>query len=70
MAIPQHTASNPVPPSHHASGLANYIRRRLIEYKVEHRDYLPEEVSSLCEDYREAGGDPEAFARMVSWPDG
>jgi hypothetical protein len=69
MVTPQHTALNPVRFPYHASHLANFIRRRLIEYKIEHRDYNPEELSSLCHDYQEAGGDRGAFAKMTGWPD-
>jgi hypothetical protein len=69
MVTPQHTAFKLVRVPYHASHLANFIRRRLIEYKVEHRDYNPEELSSLCHDYQEAGGDRRAFARMTGWPD-
>jgi len=69
MATPQHTALNATRLSHPASHLANLIRRRLIEYKIEHRDYNPEEVSSLCHAYQEAGGERETFAKMAGWPD-
>ena len=69
MVTPQRTAFNLVRVPYHASQLASLIRRRLIEYKVEHRDYNPEELSSLRHDYLEAGGDPGAFARMTGRPD-
>jgi hypothetical protein len=68
MAIPQHTL-NPARLPYHTSYLANFIRRRLIEYKIEHRDYKPEEVFGLCHDYQEAGGDRGAFAKMAGWSD-
>jgi hypothetical protein len=68
MATPQHTLNLARLP-HQASHLANLIRRRLIEYKIEHRDYKPEEVFSLYGDYQEAGGDPGAFAKMAGWSD-
>jgi hypothetical protein len=69
MVTPQHSAFNLVRVPYHASHLAKFIRRRLIEYKVEHRDYNPEELGSLCHDYQEAGGDRAAFARMTGRPD-
>lgn len=66
MATPQHTLNLARPP-YHANHLATFIRRRLIEYKIEHGDYKPEEVWGLCRDYQEAGGDRGAFAKMAGW---
>lgn len=67
MATPQRTALNRARLPYQASHLANFIRRRMIEYKIEHRDYRPEEVSDLCQDYQEAGGDPGAIAKIAGW---
>lgn len=70
MATPQRTALTLSRFPYHASHLANFIRRRMIEYKIDHRDYRPEEVSDLCQAYQEAGGDPGAFAEMAGRSDG
>jgi hypothetical protein len=68
MATPQHTL-NLALLAYYVIHLANFIRRRLIEYKIEHRDYNSEEVFGLCHDYQEAGGDRGALAKMAGWSD-
>jgi hypothetical protein len=65
MATPQHTLNLARPPD--SNHFADLIRRRLIEYRIEHGDYKPEEAWGLCRDYQEAGGNRGAFAKMAGW---